>query len=56
MRSRGAPVLVNGGLRLVFSVAGLAYDNVFCFYVLWGIGRVRSSSYRHVLVPELRYL
>jgi len=34
MSRRGAPVLVDGRLRLVFSVAGLTHDNMFRLYVL----------------------
>jgi hypothetical protein len=34
MSRRGAPVLVEGGLRFVFPVARLTYDDVFRLYVL----------------------
>jgi hypothetical protein len=34
MRRRGAPVLVEGGLRFVFPIAGLTYDDMFRLYVL----------------------
>ena len=34
MSRRRAPVLVDGGLRLVLSVAGMTHDNMFRLYVL----------------------
>src|SRR5260370_35658442 len=34
MSRRGAPVLVEGGLRLLFPVAGLTHDNMFRLCVL----------------------
>ena len=34
MSRRGAPVLVEGGLRFVFPIAGLTCDDMFRLYVL----------------------
>ncbi len=61
MSIRSAPVLVEGGLRFVFSTAGLTYDDVFCLYMLQKIrvlteSSVDSTRNNRVLDPERQCL